>query len=298
MRNRGAQILWLVILLALVNIMGVLLIGGDILLYLSPRMVPVVWFGFIVLTVLAIDHLWQILMGPSCHDRGIRLGSLVFLIPIVLILTVTPNDNTSAALPNQNVKLMSMTKNDALETDEDTVSASPLPSQSDEATAGASQSLAPSATSSTDETVKEETESVNTIDASDALPCVFEEGIAAFDASTDKFSDYLYDTPDELSGETVTLYGFVYTDESFPENTVLVSRLFISCCAADASIVGFHVKVENADDFKDDEWICVQGTAEVMKMEYDGVLYDFPILTDGTITRCEQPKAEEAYIYP
>lgn len=296
MRNRGAQILWLVILLALVVIMGVLLIGGDILLYLSPRMAPVVWFGFIVLTVLSIYQLWQILMGPACHKKGIRLGSLVFLIPIILILTVTPNDNTSAALPNQNVKLMSMAKNDALETDEDTVSASPLPSQTDEETAEASQSPAPAATR--DETVKEETESVNTIDASDALPCVFEEGTAAFDASTDKFSDYLYNSPEELSGKTVTLYGFVYTDESFPKNTVLVSRLFISCCAADASIVGFHVKVEKTDDFADDEWICVQGTAEVMKMEYDGVLYDFPILTDGTITRCEQPKAEEAYIYP
>lgn len=62
--------------------------------------------------------------------------------------------------------------------------------------------------------------------------------------------------------------------------------------------MGFHVKVENADDFEDDDWICVQGQIKVMTMEYAGEPYDVPILTAGIVTRCEVPGAEEAYIYP
>ena len=48
------------------------------------------------------------------------------------------------------------------------------------------------------------------------------------------FREYLHNTLEELVGKTVTVYGFVYSDDAFPENTVLVARMMITCCAADA----------------------------------------------------------------
>lgn len=306
MRKYGVEIMWLIVLLALVIALGVLLISGDILFYLAPRMVPMVWFGFIVLATLLIYQLWHIgkCLSETHPVKKGRLGILMFLIPIILILTVAPNENTSGTLPNQNVKMINMASDistSAAKISETVSPSSPTISVSD--TPDAIQSVEPSSTNPLQEDdeaeeAQEQTDSVETIDVSSALPCVLEEGTTDFDASADLFSEYLYYSVEDMAGQTVTFYGFVYSDDSFPDNTILVSRLYISCCAADASIVGFHVKIQDAADFEDNEWICVTGTIQAFSMEYNGEYYDFPILTDGTITRCETPDTEEAYIYP
>ena len=46
MAKCGRKFLWLFILLALCAVLLTVLLSGDILLYLAPRMVPMVWFGF------------------------------------------------------------------------------------------------------------------------------------------------------------------------------------------------------------------------------------------------------------
>ncbi len=298
MRNRGAQFLWFVILLAFVAVMGILLVGGDILLYLSPRMVPVAWFGFAVMIFLAAFQLRQILSGTASHERKIRLSHLVFLIPIILMITVTPDENTSAALPNQNIKLVSMVKNtpSAAESETNTL---PSPTTSAKPSEDSQEAqTSPMSSESPIEADEPQDEAADAMPASDAVPCVLKSGTVPFDDATDSFSDMLYNSAEELAGKSVKLCGYVYKDDSFPENTVLLSRMYISCCAADASVVGFHVRVKNADDFENDEWICVQGTMQPFTMDYYGEQYELPILTDGTITRCDAPDAEEAYIYP
>ena len=306
MRKLGAEIMWFLVLLALVITMGILLIGGDILLYLAPRMVTMVWFGFIVLAALSVYQLWHIgkcLSAMHLVKKG-RLGVLMFLIPIILILTVAPNASTSGTLPNQNVKMLSLASESSPDAAKASETVSPSSEKSMEDITDAIQSEQPSATSSvqtdekTEELQEEATDPVETIDVSDALPCALKDGAAKFDASADSFSDYLYYSVEEMEGQNVTLYGFVYTDDSFPDNTILVSRLYISCCAADASVVGFHVKIEDGADFEDNEWICVTGTIEAVSLEYYGDDYDFPILTNGTVTRCEAPDTEDAYVYP
>lgn len=308
MRKFGAEIMWLVVLFTLAGVMGILLIGGDILLYLSPRMVPMVWFGFVILAVLSVYQLWHIgkCLSETHPVKKGRLGILMFLIPVILILTVAPNESTSGTLPNQNVKMLNMVSESSLDTTNasKTVSPSPVQSELSAETQAETQSTKPSATSpaqdddESKDTQDEQTDLVETIDITDALPCVLEEGTAHFDASADSFTEYLYDSVEDMVGQTATFYGFIYSDDSFPDNTILVSRLYISCCAADASIVGFHVKIEDMADFEDDEWICVTGTIQAVSLEYYGDYYDFPILTDGTVTRCEAPDTEDAYVYP
>lgn len=296
MRNRGAQILWLAVLLTVAAAMGILLIGGDILLYLSPRMVPVVWFGFIVMASLAVFQIWQIIAGWKNHERKIRLGNLIFLIPVILMLTVTPDKNTSGTLPNQNVKLVSMVKSTP-QADETVVLPSPTASVEPSSDAQQTQtSAAPSQSPAT--AAEEQADAADAMLAADAAPCVYKEGTVPFDDATTSFSNMLYASAQDLAGKNVKLCGYVYKDAAFPENTVLLSRLFISCCTADASVVGFHVRVENADDFENDEWVCVQGTIQTFSMDYNGEEYALPILTGGTISRCDAPKADEAYIYP
>lgn len=313
MRKFGAEIMWLVVLSALVIAMGMLLISGDILFYLVPRMVPMVWFGFVVLVVLVIYqfcHLARCLRENRSETKN-QLNSLMFLIPIVLILTVMPNESTSGTLPGKSVQMLSLTSestsnpNEVSESDQIAAEQSEL--TLDEEPSEQYSQTATSAPTQMDEVVEEATEetteeqtktSVETIEVADAIPCILGEETVSFDISDDSFSSYIYDTVEELAGQTITLYGFVYIDDSFPENTIMVSRLYLYCCAADAYVVGFHVKVEDTADFEDDKWIRVTGTVQAVNLEFYGEYYDFPILTDGTIVCCEAPDAQEAYIYP
>lgn len=70
----------------------------------------------------------------------------------------------------------------------------------------------------------------------------------------------MYDTPELFLGERVTLEGFVYRDEAFDEDSIVLGRLLITCCVADASIAGLYIEPENASDYVTDSWIRVEGT--------------------------------------
>ncbi|MFJ7075395.1 TIGR03943 family putative permease subunit [Streptomyces sp. NPDC098781] len=65
----------------------------------------------------------------------------------------------------------------------------------------------------------------------------------------------IYDSGRSLSGRTVRLTGFVTRDD---DGTWYVTRLLISCCAADAATG--KVEIRGADAPTDDTWITVTGT--------------------------------------
>ncbi len=265
MAKCGMKFLWLFILLALTAVLLTVLLSGDILLYLAPRMVPMVWFGFAVLAALCAYQVFEIVrcFRDEPTVRLPRMGLVMFCVPILFILTATPDTNTPGSLPNQNVRLLNPVTTDA------------------------------DAASAAGESVVSETD-----DTGVYIPCVLMDERAAFDPQADFFADYLMESAETLNGRTVTLYGFVYRDESFEEDTVLISRLMITCCAADASIVGFHVQVYPGIDLQLNDWVRVTGTVKTKSMLYYGTPYDFPVLTNGIILPCSAPAAEYVYINP
>lgn len=259
MRKLWTEVLWLLILLALIAVMGNLLFSGNVLLFLSPRMVPMVWFGFVVLIVLMVFHASRILKSlknEHIHLHAARLGVFLFVVPVVLFATVMPNQSTSGTLPNKNVKMMNST---ASASGTDTAQAEPV---------------------------------------NGYIPCVVEDEMTFFDTSADYFSDYLCDAMDEMVGRVLTVYGFVHFDDACPENTIMVSRMLIYCCAADACVVGFFVQMDDTSELEDNEWIRVTGTVQSVNVLFYGNYYDYPIFTNGMIVHCKEPDVDDAYVYP
>ena len=282
MRKTATEFLWFGILLALILIMGYLLISGNVLLFIAPRMVPMAWFGLAVLIALFFYqalHIVRMIRRKEMCGAG-KIGMLIFLVPVVLIATVMPDAGTTGSLPNQTVKIIA-----TVDADETELAAQTERMETEQA-------------GDMDEADDRDTKIVESEDIDTLGACELMEETAYFNASEDAFSGYLQAPLEELLGKTVTVYGFVYVDNEFPEDTVLVARTMVTCCAADAAIVGFHVKVDPTVNLTANEWVRVTGTIHSARLPYYGEYYDFPVMTDGIILRCDTPDAEDAYLYP
>lgn len=114
------------------------------------------------------------------------------------------------------------------------------------------------------------------------------------------FNDDIYSTYyekissdiDKFQGRKVSLYGFVYKEEGFAENQLVVSRFLVTHCVADASIIGFLSEFPDAATIEKDTWIKIEGVIET------GSYMDTPIplvkVSKWEIT--EEP--EVPYLYP
>jgi uncharacterized repeat protein (TIGR03943 family) len=70
----------------------------------------------------------------------------------------------------------------------------------------------------------------------------------------------VYPEPDAYTGQNVKVQGFVVYPEDLPDNYLLLSRLVITCCAADAYPVGLPVKLSQTRKlFNPNTWLEVEG---------------------------------------
>ncbi len=119
----------------------------------------------------------------------------------------------------------------------------------------------------------------------------------SFNKSTSKYSigDWIaslaYNPDNEFyKAKEVNLTGFVYHPENqnLNEDTFLISRFIITCCAVDARPVGLKVKYSTwKDEFKQDEWVSVSGKFDINNDEL--------VIIPDKITQTDQPA--NPYIY-
>lgn len=70
----------------------------------------------------------------------------------------------------------------------------------------------------------------------------------------------VYPEPDAYTGQAVKLKGFVIHPEAWPDDTMMVARFVLTCCAADAYPVGLPVKLAvSRQAYKVDNWLEIEG---------------------------------------
>ncbi len=112
--------------------------------------------------------------------------------------------------------------------------------------------------------------------------------------------DYVYSTYyeeissdlDHYKGKKMKLNGFVYKEEGFSSDQLVLARFLITHCVADASIVGFLSELPEASSIEVDTWIEAEGVLEVTT--YNGV--EMPVLKITHWEKISEP--EEPYLYP
>ncbi|MBM6618962.1 TIGR03943 family putative permease subunit [Bacillus suaedaesalsae] len=120
------------------------------------------------------------------------------------------------------------------------------------------------------------------------------------DSQTIKMDDFVYNAYYEemhkdiskYEGRKIELNGFVYKEEGFTPEQLVISRFIITHCVADASIIGFLSEFPEASSLDVDTWIKAEGVIELTT--YNDM--ELPIIK---ITKWEKiTEPEEPYIYP
>lgn len=128
----------------------------------------------------------------------------------------------------------------------------------------------------------------------------YEEKLKMLDSNTiqmneDMFGSYygaINKNPIDYIGRTIKMSGFVYKEESFNPNQLVVSRFMITHCIADAAILGFLTEFDEANVLEDDTWLEIDGVLDITN--YDG--FDMPVIKVTNWKVIDEPA--EPYLYP
>jgi len=95
-----------------------------------------------------------------------------------------------------------------------------------------------------------------------------------------------------LPGQEVKVIGFVYKEKRYGDDTFMLIRFTVSCCVADASVVGLLVQSPESQGLEDDTWVEVTGSFVTSTLDN----WKMPIVAARQITPVAVPN--QPYLYP
>lgn len=241
------ELVWFIILASFAYYIYELFNTGKIEIYMHPRMFRYIFFSFVIFILLAIFQIRKIFTYSK--SRKIKLGYIIFIVPLFLALAVNPNSLGTQIVSNKGFSIINYEKN----------------------------SLQPS------------------INANSYSKDNY------YDAEGEEFKKILintYENLDEMLGKEVELSGFVYREPDSNENRFVISRLALSCCAADAQIAGLLCEWDESSKLKDNEWIKVTGMINSTTYHNENTNKEeiMPLIEVTKTESIEAPKNQ--YIYP
>ena len=102
----------------------------------------------------------------------------------------------------------------------------------------------------------------------------------------------LPDANTALAGQPVRVSGFVFKDEKYGADSFMLIRFTVSCCVADAAVVGLLVQSPESQQLSNDTWVEVTGSFVSSTLDN----WQLPIVTAQQVSRIEGPS--QPYLYP
>lgn len=97
---------------------------------------------------------------------------------------------------------------------------------------------------------------------------------------------------EQFVGKEIELTGFVYREKNLDKNQLVVGRIAVQCCTADATPYGVLTEFPEASGLADDTWVRLKGT--LGQTQYNGnTIIKVDVTESEVITAPDNP-----YIYP
>jgi putative membrane protein len=271
-----------ILLIGLAFYLAYLLREGDIISFVHPKRIPLMWGTLAGLIVLALYQTTKIFTVPSRKTHFNGLFSIGFVL-LCGVLTVTAKE--SDRLPQNDLQKSMMV---ALKDQQGTrVSNELLPEEPIDLSDDLQQIP-------TDVEVFEEANE-------SSEPVVSLEQMRSSDKivlNNDNYTEVLSDieqNPDQYLGKAIEVEGFVYRDPQFQPDEFVIARMFMVCCAADTQIIGFMCQWEESDQIEISQWLSIKGVLEVETYETDGQQTFMPVIKVKEAEKLETP--ENQYVY-
>lgn len=101
----------------------------------------------------------------------------------------------------------------------------------------------------------------------------------------------LFNEPERFKGNRLVISGFAYNPKGFSDGQFAIARLTISCCAADAGVVGMICQAEEGQSYEPEQWYEVEGVMSSLTIEERTI----PLLMIERSKAIEKP--ENIYVY-
>jgi putative membrane protein len=106
----------------------------------------------------------------------------------------------------------------------------------------------------------------------------------------------LYQDISKYKGKKISIKGFVYRDTDFSQDNFVAARMVLSCCAADAEVVGFMCKYNESNKLAKDKWVHITGVLEEGYINSKkGEKVSIPLIKVEKVINIEEPANK--YIY-
>lgn len=106
------------------------------------------------------------------------------------------------------------------------------------------------------------------------------------------YYDEIDTNPKAFIGKKIKMNGFVYKEDNFNSNQLVLARFHMIHCVADTSVIGFLNEFDEANKIEENTWLEIEGTIHVTT--YND--FELPAIKVEKWTVIEEP--DEPYIYP
>ncbi|MBA4493340.1 TIGR03943 family putative permease subunit [Paenactinomyces guangxiensis] len=258
-----------------------LLLSGEISLFVNPRLKWLVALSILMLIILGLVQLWN-LKAEEMHHIGFW-GYALVLLPILMFFFLPPKALDANIAAKKGVSYLT-----------------PQAIASQQKLAGKNQANNNSTQDSKDQNEQDQETATNKEPEFANIENPYKKFVKQIKAEpvitlTEKnYADYLNTInmyPKEFSGKKIRLIGFVYRDETLKKNEFVIGRFTVTCCTADAGVVGLLTTYPGAQHLKLDQWIEATGTVQTIQPEG----YDMPVIKLTSYKTISPPK--DPYIY-
>jgi putative membrane protein len=272
------ELIWFVILVAFTCYFYMNISTGKITLFVHPKMVKYVKFAVEFFIVLAIFQGRNIFSDKK--SKPLKIGYFMFLIPLTLGILLRSGEISIDTVINKGFSLTSQLKINTLKHKHTTLT---------------------DASEQCDHDEKHDHDdykpNVPLNNALESLQLVKGGTIVMTNKDFIKNYEDIYGNSCKYVGRVINMKGFIYKQKDLKEDEFILSRILVSCCMADASLVGLLCDYKGERVFTEGEFISIEGI--LGEREYkdtkSGVAVVIPIIQVTELEKVD--KLSNEYIY-
>lgn len=303
-----------IILIGFTLLMIKLLVTGNMVNFIAPKMLPFMYFAIVVFLFLGVIQIWRSgskkqaelycdcgvdHAAPSSPARSFFVY-LLFIIPIVTGFLFPEVVLDSSVAAKRGFKSFATASTESVEQETGTEKAEAYLEDPEAYMRELDERIGDKVLESSEnipDVPLEHPEGFEVQERPEEIYAQLEKEMLEMDTIQFTEENYIAMTtildqnPEKFVGKKVEILGFVFREHDFDENQFVVARFGLSCCVADASVFGTLASYPDANQIGDDKWVKLEGTLTTTIYQD----WTLPSIDVSNIEVVEQPEAPYVY---